>query len=104
MQLNYLLHRFIFALLFTVDAPDFCTAHQGEIIENPDNCAMYFNCSKQGSDLNMECTYPELFDTSTKMCIRFEQVDCQSRPEPMAPCKFNTKAIKKVSTCTVGCN
>ena len=35
-----------------------------------------------------ECTYPDLFSRVTMKCDRFEQVDCDHRPEPQAPCEY----------------
>ncbi|KAL4228860.1 hypothetical protein ACF0H5_011900 [Mactra antiquata] len=84
-----------------VDIPEYCAVHQSDIIANPDNCAVYFNCSSTNNGHTTECKYPDLFDDTTKTCKDFTQVTCQSRPEPMAPCQYRTNLCDPLDTgCT----
>ena len=59
-------------------------------MELADNCAVYVNCtaymSGGVSDPIQECSYPQLFDTTTMMCADFKTVSCDHRSEPQAPC------------------
>lgn len=83
----------------TVDVPDYCKANPTDVLPDPDNCAHFFDCSNRTTathraayivtpqSLSQECTYPDLFDANTRQCMLFTSVNCQTRPEPMAPCE-----------------
>lgn len=85
---------------FVVDVPDYCKAHPYDVLPDPFNCGQYFNCSTGATIMvrsrtsnsigvfRMECTYPALFDSSSRQCKHFENVQCENRPEPQAPCKY----------------
>ena len=86
-----ILKRLMKCFAFTDNVVSYCQAHRGDIKADPSNCARYFNCSDPTSPLGPyieECNYPELFSTLYKTCGQFDQVDCQSRPEPTSPCKI----------------
>ena len=78
-----------------MDVPGYCKANPREVIPDHDNCAHYFDCTKVNQNRTSrlisisgtECTYPDLFDTQTLTCQRFQSVNCKDRPEPQAPCK-----------------
>ena len=59
------------------------------------NCAKYYNCSKGmvAGQYVEECPYPDLFSIGSKKCDKFENVSCQNRTEPMAPCTYYTSYI-----------
>lgn len=117
--LKHLFHKFLhkridvswtnlFLCVFNlVDVPDYCAVHPADILPAPDNCAHYYNCSAVNAALpprmisrklvsgvldahEMECTYPDLFDVSSRSCKNFTTVTCKSRPEPPAPCNYKT--------------
>jgi hypothetical protein len=71
-----------------VDVPDYCKANPTDIIQDPTNCAQYYNCSDPSRQYKKECTYPDLFSSVTQRCERFQMVGCRKRPEPQAPCKL----------------
>lgn len=75
----------------TVDAVDYCSANRADIVPTTDNCAEYFNCSKLNTSIGdhvVECHYPDLFSVRTLSCESFETVQCNTRLEPQAPCKY----------------
>lgn len=90
----------VFFLNFVVDVPDYCKAHPDDVLPDPFNCGQYFNCSIEDTIMlrsrtpnsigvfRMECTYPALFESSSRQCKHFENVQCENRPEPQAPCKY----------------
>ena len=43
---------------------------------------------RQSSSTAEECKYPDLFSTITSRCESFIKVNCETRPEPQAPCKY----------------
>ncbi|KAJ8316010.1 hypothetical protein KUTeg_006024 [Tegillarca granosa] len=73
-----------------VDVPDYCHAHPKAVIPERTNCAHYYNCSDLGNYGNQtkECIYPDLFSDQTMKCQPFENVTCDTRMEPQAPCKL----------------
>ena len=51
-----------------------------------------------------ECHYPDLYDDSIKQCNKFEMVNCDKKPEPQAPCKFEIYSLLPklyISSCNV---
>lgn len=111
-----------FCIFNLVDVPDYCAVHPADILPAPDNCAHYYNCSAINAALpprmisrklmsgvldahEMECTYPDLFDVSSRSCRNFTTVTCKSRPEPQAPCKnffiYNVDAYKMFHLCVL---
>lgn len=65
-----------------------CKAKPNAVIAMPSNCAKYYNCSANSIGHHLhECTYPDLFSVTINRCQPFENVACQNRSEPMAPCK-----------------
>lgn len=84
----------IFVLLvFTVSIEIYCAQHLNELMANPSNCARFIDCrpSIVHPELGRhqgECTYPQLYSTTTSRCENFEQVQCNTRYEPKAPCKY----------------
>lgn len=93
-------YKMVFFLNFVVDVPDYCKAHPDDVLPDPFNCGQYFNCSIEDTIMlrsrtpnsigvfRMECTYPALFESSSRQCKHFENVQCENRPEPQAPCKY----------------
>lgn len=82
---------------FSVDALPYCQAHPKEIIPMKDNCAHYIDCTRVlggGAEPVSECTYPDLFSTLSMTCQAFTTVQCDSRPEPQAPCKYSTGYVQ----------
>lgn len=82
-----------FCPCITVDAPSYCQAHPRDIIPMKDNCAHYIDCARVlagASEPVSECTYPDLFSTLSMTCQAFTTVQCDTRPEPQAPCKYTT--------------
>ena len=68
----------------------YCAANPTEILQTPDDCAQYYNCSKRVTGLDdhvMECNYPDLFSNDRLICETFTNVSCDDRNEPQAPCK-----------------
>lgn len=64
------------------------------IIPHPSECQLYYNCSLRYRDVPryfeqhmQECSYPQLFNTETKKCEAFENVDCGQRKETTDGCK-----------------
>ncbi|WAR05417.1 FCGBP-like protein [Mya arenaria] len=52
----------------------YCRQHPTELLAEPSSCAKYYDCSKKGHTLNdfvAECTYPDLFSTTTGKCGNF---------------------------------
>ncbi|WAR05418.1 hypothetical protein MAR_020787 [Mya arenaria] len=80
------------------------TVDPGAVVTNPDNCAVFYNCSQPQSGYTQECRYPDLFDDVTKMCHDFEHVDCTSRPEPMAPCQYKQNQCSPTAMNCIGCD
>ncbi|KAK3589928.1 hypothetical protein CHS0354_034946 [Potamilus streckersoni] len=73
------------------NAARYCTANPGSKIENPENCAQYFDCSRPNSPIGPfkhECPYPSLFSIPDMACKDFMQVTCGSRREPKSPCDY----------------
>lgn len=73
----------------SVDVIDYCKVHSNDVLPDPDNCAKYYRCRDQMSKFigqTGDCTYPDLFSTSTKACESFTTVNCGTRKEPQAPC------------------
>lgn len=70
-------------LWLTVDVHQYCPVHRNKVIQDPDNCAKFYNCSDVS---HSECTYPDLFSLVTFRCERFLSTSCDQRPEPQAPC------------------
>ena len=69
---------------------EICKRKSMAIIPMESNCAQYYNCSSKKSALGhhaKECTYPDLFSKVSNKCQHFENVSCENRTEPMAPCK-----------------
>ena len=72
------------------DAKSYCQANPSDMLPRSSNCAKYYNCTAAlyGQDVIQECTYPDLFSTLSLTCQDFTTVQCNQRPEPEAPCKF----------------
>lgn len=70
-----------------------CSA-PGDLLPHAQSCAKYFDCSStsiRGVPRTRECPYPYLFDSNTKSCRYFTEVDCKDRPEPKHPCDYAVK-------------
>ncbi|XP_062568375.1 uncharacterized protein LOC134230562, partial [Saccostrea cucullata] len=99
-----------------VDVPDYCKAHLSDILPNPYNCGQYFNCSTGITStlqsqtprslelFKMECSYPDLFDSSSSKCGHFEIVACRGRPEPQAPCQYEQNLCQASNTSCQMCS
>ncbi|XP_052252891.1 uncharacterized protein LOC127859481 isoform X4 [Dreissena polymorpha] len=85
------------------EVTDVCSANPTLVLQDSQNCAKYINCSLATSLLGnhmQECTYPDLFSMTTKSCDKFEKVNCDQRPEPMAPCDYDqNKCAPGNATC-----
>ena len=64
------------------------------LIPDPLHCARYYNCSdntvQQGLGIGhlQECKYPRLFGYGATSCQLFTEIQCETRYEPKAPCKY----------------
>lgn len=70
--------------------PSVCSM-SSRLVAKGDNCAQYFDCSSPVTEFGQylqECPYPQLFNDDTQQCQHFSQVECKSRYQPKAPCKF----------------
>ncbi|XP_062578131.1 uncharacterized protein LOC134240032, partial [Saccostrea cucullata] len=77
----------------------FCKANPQAIKPHPTDCAQYVNCSHFGTQYGkhiQECTYPDLFSSTSLTCQQFESVTCAPKNEPQAPCDYLQNA------CAVG--
>lgn len=54
---------------------------------NKDNCALYYQCSIEGTQTEKACPYPLLYDELFNECRAYDQVDCGARTEPKDLCK-----------------
>ena len=73
---------------------DLCFANPQAVVPHPSNCAQYFDCSQVSTSFGhylMECAYPMLFDESTLSCRDFNQVQCGTKREPLAPCEYSSE-------------
>nr|XP_034300554.1 uncharacterized protein LOC117681196 [Crassostrea gigas] len=88
-----------------VDVPDYCSAHPKALLPKEDNCGQYINCSDPGFDGNhtMECQYPDLFSVTTMSCQWFENVTCDSRMEPQAPCEYHQNQCAPTNKSCIPC-
>nr|XP_022322146.1 uncharacterized protein LOC111123822 isoform X3 [Crassostrea virginica] len=88
-----------------VDVLDYCSAHPKALLPKEDNCGQYFNCSDSGFDGNhtMECKYPDLFSVKTMSCQWFENVTCDTRMEPQAPCEYQQNLCAPSNTSCIPC-
>lgn len=76
---------------FAADPVAFCTDNPLAIMAHPDNCARYIDCTLKESLIGQyqhECRYPDLFDSYNNSCKSYREVNCGTRPEPKAPCKY----------------
>ena len=74
-----------------VDIPDYCKVHPAAMIPDPTNCAKFYNCSQNMATktaVTSECKYPDLFSRVSNKCEKFQNVSCDTRKEPQAPCKL----------------
>ncbi|XP_062594447.1 uncharacterized protein LOC134255854 [Saccostrea cucullata] len=73
-----------------VDTND-CAAHNVGFLPHMTSCAKYLDCSSKlrGNPRIRECPYPHLFDSVTKKCRYFKEVDCGDRHEPKNPCDYD---------------
>ena len=82
-------------VFISVNIVSYCQVHTSDIVTDPSSCARYFNCSDPSSSLGSfqaECKYPDLYSPAVRACLQFESVDCQSRLEPVTPCKLHCAA------------
>lgn len=76
---------------FVADPVAFCTENPLAIMAHPDNCARYIDCTNRDSligQYQQECKYPDLFDSYNNSCKSYREINCGTRPEPKAPCKY----------------
>ncbi|XP_061184903.1 uncharacterized protein LOC133192909 isoform X1 [Saccostrea echinata] len=73
----------------------FCRENPNAIIQDPENCARYYNCSEPSMVTGLdrpylrECSYPKLFASPAVGCQLFMMVDCAKRRRvPMSPCEY----------------
>lgn len=98
--INLLIIIQYFIIIPTVDVPDYCVANPKDVLPDPDNCAHFFDCNNKTTMVHRaahvvsiqsytkECQYPDLFDSNNRQCRLFTAVKCETRPEPMTPCKY----------------
>ncbi|XP_062607658.1 uncharacterized protein LOC134269470 [Saccostrea cucullata] len=88
-----------------VDIPDFCSAYPDALLPKKDNCGQYINCSDSGFDGNhtMECLYPDLFSLTSMSCQWFENVTCNKRMEPQAPCEYQKNLCAPANRSCIPC-
>ncbi|VDI54945.1 Hypothetical predicted protein, partial [Mytilus galloprovincialis] len=89
-----------------VDVIDYCKVHSNDVLPDPDNCAKYYRCRDQMSKFigqTGDCTYPDLFSTSTKACESFTTVNCGTRKEPQAPCEYQKNICSRTDLTCVPC-
>jgi hypothetical protein len=53
------------------------------------------------SAVTSECKYPDLFSRVSNKCERFQNVSCDTRKEPQAPCKFDLNIFTYCVDCCV---
>ncbi|KAK3095139.1 hypothetical protein FSP39_010723 [Pinctada imbricata] len=81
-------------LKYPSDPVQFCSTNPSAIMADPKNCAKYIDCNRRDSTLKKpfkhECSYPDLFDSYNASCKSYRIVKCGLRPEPKAPCDYET--------------
>ena len=94
----------MFTVSIKVDVLDYCKVHQAAMIPDPTNCAKFYNCSQNMATktaVTSECKYPDLFSRVSNKCERFQNVSCDTRKEPQAPCKFDLNIFTYCVDCCV---
>ncbi|XP_059169508.1 uncharacterized protein LOC131951187 [Physella acuta] len=64
---------------------EFCTNYHTGRVQNPSNCAQYYDCATSLTEVT-ECTYPDLYDVTSHLCLPYSQVTCAGRPIFLDPC------------------
>ena len=75
---------------FTDNVGDYCNYNPRGTLPKATNCAQYYDCSEIyiiGASFEKECPYPQLYHPVLRTCADYNAVLCESRYEPMTPCK-----------------
>ncbi|XP_076435324.1 uncharacterized protein LOC143275235 [Babylonia areolata] len=67
----------------------FCTTYLTGRVQIPTNCAQYYDCTKNLTDVQ-ECRYPMLYDVGSQECKDYPTVQCNNRPLFLDPCDSYT--------------
>nr|XP_022335507.1 uncharacterized protein LOC111132108 [Crassostrea virginica] len=64
-----------------------CTTNPNARMEHPGDCSKYFDC-RDRKQMIKECPYPKLYSLTKQACLDFNEVQCNGRREPKAPCDY----------------
>lgn len=85
--------------MFLATIGSICKAMPRQVLTKDDNCAQFYNCSKPRSPLGPyvdECPVGSLFNTKTKACQPYSEVQCLGRFEPKQACKIFINWVLKI--------
>ena len=66
-----------------------------------ENCALYYECNSNGSQIEKACPYPLLFDEFSNQCKSYNLVNCGKRKEAKHLCDYELSSLSKINTTTV---
>ena len=66
-----------------------CTTNPNARMEHPGDCSKYYDC-RDRKQMIKECPYPKLYSPTKQACLDFNEVQCNGRREPKAPCMLST--------------
>ncbi|KAH9514773.1 hypothetical protein Btru_023610 [Bulinus truncatus] len=72
-------------VVYPLSLLEFCTNYHTGRVQNPSNCAQYYDCAMSLTEVT-ECTYPDLYDVTSHLCLPYDQVTCAGRPVFLDPC------------------
>ncbi|XP_055868910.1 uncharacterized protein LOC106072196 isoform X2 [Biomphalaria glabrata] len=72
-------------VVYPLSLLEFCTNYHTGRVQNPANCAQYYDCAMSLTEVT-ECTYPDLYDVTSHLCLPYNQVTCAGRPVFLDPC------------------
>ncbi|CAL1546271.1 unnamed protein product [Lymnaea stagnalis] len=72
-------------VIYPLSLLEFCTNYHTGRVQNPSNCAQYYDCAMSLTQVT-ECTYPDLYDVTSHLCLPYNQVTCAGRPIFLDPC------------------
>ena len=65
----------------------FCTSFLTGRVQNPSNCAQYYDCTKNLTAVQ-ECRYPDLYHVPSQECRHYSEVECKGRHVFLDPCQY----------------
>ncbi|RUS78949.1 hypothetical protein EGW08_013290, partial [Elysia chlorotica] len=71
-----------------------------------EDCHRYYDCTNSSKkadtiddDYIRTCKYPQLFSVRTGKCEDYEEVDCDTRKEPVTPCEYMKCEDPNLASC-----